>query len=195
MWKKLSLITGLTLVVAILGYQITLVNTWRHQEQAKTEEELEPVVQGADTVTKDTTIIIESYDKDGKRINRTEESGNAIYMGQNRLELLLYANQYREQYASSEEQEEGLERMVLESYSPETVTFVKYYGEPEPEEGYFIGVRDGVVIVYLADRSAVYEYTNIEQKTLPEEVQQELIDGIRVKNEQELFDFLQTYSS
>ena len=60
MWKKLSLITGLTLVVAILGYQITLVNTWRHQEQAKTEEELEPVVQGADTVTKDTTIIIES---------------------------------------------------------------------------------------------------------------------------------------
>ena len=62
MWKKLSLITGLTLVVAILGYQITLVNTWRHQAQATTEEELEPVVQGADTVTKDTTIIIESYD-------------------------------------------------------------------------------------------------------------------------------------
>lgn len=195
MWKKLSLITGLTLVIAILGYQITLVNTWRHSRQAESEAELEPAVQSADTVTKDTTIVIESYDKDGRRIDRTQESGNAVYVGQNRLDLLLYANRYREQYASSEEVEAGLERMVLESYSPETVTFVKYYGDPEPEEGYFIGIRDGVVIVYLTDRSAVYEYTNIEQRMLPEEVQQELTDGIRVKNEQELFDFLQTYSS
>ena len=85
--------------------------------------------------------------------------------------------------------------MVLESFSPEIVTLVKYYGEPQEEQGYFIGIKDNVVIVYLQDRSQVYEYTNIEVWMLPKDIQMQLIDGIYVENEQELFDFLQTYSS
>lgn len=199
MWKRLLLITGFALLIAILGYQISFIRTRERNSQEHTREgqEMDPVVSagtGTDKVTKNTRIIIESYDVQGTLIHREEQSAGAEFIGNNRLDMLVYAGNYRE-LAPEQEEKDGLERMVLESFSPDAVTLVKYYGEPKEEEGYFIGVKDNVVIVYLADRTEVYEYTNIELWSLPAEVQSNLVEGIYVKNEQELFDFLQTYSS
>lgn len=199
MWKRLLLITGLALLIAILGYQISFIHTRErsNQEHIREEQEMEPVVSagtGSDRVTKNTRIIIESYDVQGALIHREEQSAGAEFIGNNRLDMLVYAGNYREQISEQEERD-GFERMVLASFSPDSVTLVKYYGEPQEEEGYVIGVKDNVVIVYLADRTEVYEYTNIELWSLPTEVQSDLVEGIYVKNEKELFDFLQTYSS
>lgn len=199
MWKKLLFTIGMALLIAIVGYQISFLRT-RERSQGEipdSEQNADDAIltgNGSDKVTKSTTIIVESYDIDGALIERKEETANAELIGNNRLDMLLYANSYREQ-APEQEKKEGLERMVLESFSPDSVTLVKYFGEPEEEQGYFIGVKDNAVIVYLQDRSQVYEYTNIELWTLPVEIQYELVEGIYVKNEQELFDFLQTYSS
>lgn len=199
MWKKLLFTIGMALLIAIVGYQISFLRT-RERSQGEipdSEQNADAAIltgNGSDKVTKSTTIIVESYDIDGALIERKEETANAELIGNNRLDMLLYANSYREQ-APEQEKKEGLERMVLESFSPDSVTLVKYFGEPEEEQGYFIGVKDNAVIVYLQDRSQVYEYTNIELWTLPVEIQYELVEGIYVKNEQELFDFLQTYSS
>lgn len=199
MWKKILFTIGMALLIAIVGYQISFLRT-RERSQGEipdSEQNADDAIltgNGSDKVTKSTTIIVESYDVDGALIERKEETANAELIGNNRLDMLLYANSYREQ-APEQEKKEGLERMVLESFSPDSVTLVKYFGEPEEEQGYFIGVKDNAVIVYLQDRSQVYEYTNIELRTLPIEIQYELVEGIYVKNEQELFDFLQTYSS
>lgn len=203
MWKKLVGIISILLLITIICYQFTFLQSrkksYENQKNIETANErgtaseTVTVGMGPDIVTKSTKIIIESYDESGRLIERKEETATTELLGNNRLDMLVYANQYRE--LSPDEEREGLERMVLESFSPEIVTLVKYYGEPQEEQGYFIGIKDNVVIVYLQDRSQVYEYTNIEVWMLPKDIQMQLIDGIYVENEQELFDFLQTYSS
>lgn len=203
MWKKFLGIIGVALLLVIIGYQISFLHTMKQhyneaadpvQEAASGTEESVLTGSGSDKVIKTTRIVVECYDKEGTMTDRQEYPAGAEFIGNNRLDMLVYANSYREQ-ASEQEKKDGLERMVLESFSSDTVTLVKYYGEPEEEQGYFIGIKDNVVIVYLKDRSQVYEYTNIELWTLPIELQYDLVEGIYVENEKELFDFLQTYSS
>lgn len=202
MWKKIFFIILGALLITIIGYQFTFLKMRKEREKKiefedNIEEQETDVIltgNGSDKITKNTKIIIESYNSEGRMIERQEGLAGAELIGNNRLDMLVYANSYKEK-ADDSELKSGLERMVLESYSADTVMLVKYYGEPEPEQGYFIGVKDNAVIVYLEDRSQVYEYTNIELWTLPQEIQSQLVEGIYVENEQELFDFLQTYSS
>lgn len=202
MWKKIFFIILGALLITIIGYQFTFLKMRKEREkkiefEENIEEQETDVIltgNGSDKITQNTKIIIESYNSEGRMIERQEELAGAELIGNNRLDMLVYANSYKEK-ADDSELKSGLERMVLESYSADTVMLVKYYGEPEPEQGYFIGVKDNAVIVYLEDRSQVYEYTNIELWTLPQEIQSQLVEGIYVENEQELFDFLQTYSS
>ena len=196
MWKKIFGIAGCMGLLLILAYQISLsyamVERPGHIEESN--QSSVPADNTPEVVTNETKIVVESYDASGALTEREELPVDASLIGNNRLDMLVYANNYRET-APQEETDAGLERMVLESYSPEVVTLVKYYGTPKEKTGYYIGIRDDVVIVYLEDRSEVYEYTNIEAWMLPKELRNQLIDGIYVKDEQELFDFLQTYSS
>lgn len=203
MWKKYIGILGVALLIVIVGYQVSFLHTMKQhydnasdqmEEASTSTDDAVLTGSGSDKVLKSTRIVVESYDKEGSMTDRQEYPANAEFIGNNRLDMLVYANAYREE-APEQEKKAGLERMVLESFSSDTVTLVKYYGEPEEEQGYFIGIKDNVVIVYLRDRSQVYEYTNIELWSLPVELQYDLVEGIYVDSEKELFDFLQTYSS
>ncbi|NCB91450.1 MAG: hypothetical protein EOM40_02600 [Clostridia bacterium] len=60
--------------------------------------------------------------------------------------------------------------------------------------GYHLGVRDGKIIVLLEDGS-VYETTDIEKNTLPESVQKKIEEGYVLYSDQELYSFLENYSS
>lgn len=194
MWKKYVAGIGICLLLIITGYQISFLRMHRQEQKSRQSEHEVSAGQQEELVTKDTCIILEIYDKDGTLTERTETSPGADMMGNNRLDMLVYAKKYQE-HISEDEQREGFERMVLKSFSPEQVVLAKYYGEPVEDPGYILAVKDNAVIVYTWDRSQVYEYTNIELWTLPQDIQSELVEGIYVKNEQELFDFLQTYSS
>ncbi len=77
-------------------------------------------------------------------------------------------------------------------------------GEEEPsveiseyEENYrFILFNDaGRVTVYYPDNVTVYLDTGISTDSLPKELQERLITGIRFTNEMELYEFLENYSS
>ena len=68
-------------------------------------------------------------------------------------------------------------------------------GEAVKNEGYYLCELQGFVVVYLSDKSTIYEFTEIPVTDLPEEVQQELRDGKYVETEQELYGFLENYSS
>ena len=49
---------------------------------------------------------------------------------------------------------------------------------PDAEkEGFYLCELQGFVCVYLADRSTIYEFTEIPVTDLPEEVQQEVAEG------------------
>ena len=49
--------------------------------------------------------------------------------------------------------------------------------------------------MFYSDKKTVYEYTDIDFNSLPSEVAADVIGGMEVKDEKELYDFLETYSS
>lgn len=65
---------------------------------------------------------------------------------------------------------------------------------PEQYE-FVIFVRDGVLVVYQNDRETEYFETNIRVSDLDGELAGQLETGIYFLNEQELYDFLESYSS
>ena len=55
--------------------------------------------------------------------------------------------------------------------------------------------EDGRVAIYDTKTQTLYMETSIETRFLPEEIQKELEVGIYFKTDEELFDFLESYSS
>lgn len=54
---------------------------------------------------------------------------------------------------------------------------------------------DGYLAVYLIAQDAVYMYTDITMDTLPKSLQEEISAGKTFSDTEELFQFLETYSS
>ncbi|MBO5371306.1 MAG: hypothetical protein J6A75_01150 [Lachnospiraceae bacterium] len=55
--------------------------------------------------------------------------------------------------------------------------------------------EEDYLTVYYADRETIYEYTDIQYSGLPDMVRQKIRKGYWIKNEAELFGFLENYSS
>lgn len=51
------------------------------------------------------------------------------------------------------------------------------------------------VAVYQLPEREIYEYTDVIMEVLPEEVQKEVQEGKYIKNEEELYNFLENYTS
>ena len=62
-------------------------------------------------------------------------------------------------------------------------------------KGYWIKEKDGYMIVYYGDGEKVYEYTSILIEELPEEIQEQIHQGIYVEAQSEVYGFLENYSS
>lgn len=60
---------------------------------------------------------------------------------------------------------------------------------------YLLVEEDGVLIVYEKDGKTVLLETNIKLHGLDEETQKQLHEGIWITDEEELYDFLESYSS
>lgn len=60
---------------------------------------------------------------------------------------------------------------------------------------YFIKEKDGRLVVYLSKTQEIYMETSIESETLPDDVKEKLETGIFFENEEDLYGFLESYSS
>ena len=63
------------------------------------------------------------------------------------------------------------------------------------DEGYYLCEMQGFVVVYRSDKQTIYEMTEIPLTDLPEEVQQEIAEGKYIATKEELYGFLENYSS
>lgn len=64
----------------------------------------------------------------------------------------------------------------------------------EPYE-YVLLAEEGYVAVYCADRKTLYASTDIQIQNLPDELQQEIQEGKLISSEEQLYSFLENYSS
>ena len=68
-------------------------------------------------------------------------------------------------------------------------------GEAMKNYCYYLLEKNGYVVVYLSDKETIYEYTSIDVETLPETVQSEVKNGKYIEDIEELYGFLENYSS
>ncbi len=70
-----------------------------------------------------------------------------------------------------------------------------YSGKTQDSYAYIIFDVDGHLLVYYADNVTVFFDTGILSKSLSEEMRKQLVYGIRFNDEDELYEFLENYSS
>ena len=68
-------------------------------------------------------------------------------------------------------------------------------GEAVQEDGFYLSELHGYVVVYLSDKTTIYELTEIPLTDLPEEVQQEISTGNSVDAAAGLCAVRETYPS
>lgn len=68
-------------------------------------------------------------------------------------------------------------------------------GHALKEDCFYLKDVNGYVVVFLSDKKTAYEYTDILCEELPENIRQELANGKYIENQEELYGFLENYSS
>lgn len=68
-------------------------------------------------------------------------------------------------------------------------------GDAMKEDCYYLMEVNGYIVVYLSDRKTAYEYTDIPYDELPDRIRKEIRNGKYIENTEELYGFLENYSS
>lgn len=68
-------------------------------------------------------------------------------------------------------------------------------GEALKEDCYYLMEVNGYIVVYQSDRKTPYEYTDIRYDELPPVLRAEIRNGKYVENTEDLYGFLENYSS
>ena len=77
----------------------------------------------------------------------------------------------------------------------ESGALVEADGEAMKEDCYYLMEVNGYVVVYLSDKVTPYEYTAIAYDELPPTVRAEVRNGKYIESPEELYGFLENYSS
>lgn len=161
--------------------------------EAAKEQVIETAAADIPVVTADTRYLVELVDLDHGTVTESEEMVPVMYIGLTRDELLEAIAAYDENPPLTE-QEKGFETIELTSFSRDRVVVCKYYKQKEPE-GFYLMVADHFIVVYEEDRSTIYMNTDILLDLLPDSLQREIMEGKYVASEEELYLFLESYSS
>ncbi len=165
----------------------------KEEEEKEAEQVIEAAAADNPVVTADTLYLVETVDLNKGTVTETQETVPVMYIGLNRDELLEALSSYDENPPLTE-QEQGFETIELSSFSKDRVVVCKYYKEKEPE-GFYLMVADHFIVVYHEDKSTLYMNTDILLDLLPDSLQREIMEGKYVASEEELYLFLESYSS
>lgn len=107
--------------------------------------------------------------------------------------MILLEFGYRWSYQQKSDRQKENTTFLQEKTEPTEVLAVE--GNVEKNSEYLLKELNGYVIVYLGDEKTVYEVTGISITELPKEVQSQIQEGIKFNSINELYAFLENYSS
>lgn len=163
-------------------------------EEADIQEQvIETAVENVPVVTADTTYLIEEINLADGSIREKQEAVPVKYIGLDRESLIKELESYDRNPPLSE-QEIGFETIELTAFSKDRVVICKYYKEEEPK-GYYLMVEDHFIVVYEEDKQRLHMNTDILLEDLNDKLKAEIIQGKYIENEEELYNFLESYSS
>lgn len=157
-------------------------------------DEVEEVMVSAETLCVDTKYVLEETDVLYHTVVETTWKLPDKYVGMNR-EQFLQAMEVYEAFPPLSELERGFVGLEVLSFSRERVVVRMDYKFVQPSSSFYLAVYDNEVVVYLEDMKTVYIETDIRLDSLPEHLQQNIIDMMWIRDEEELYSFLENYSS
>lgn len=166
-------------------------------EQTKEHDDkrvIEAAAEEIPVITADTIYLVGNVDLSDGTIEEKEEEVPVKYLGLDRVSLLEELDAYNKNPPLSE-LKLGFENIELTAFSKERVVICKYYNAEPEEEGFYLMVADHFVVVYKEDKQTIYLNTDIMLENLNSQLQEEIIEGKYIENEQELYNFLESYSS
>ena len=165
------------------------------QEADEGEEELVlEAASSSETLSVETEYVLEERDIDGHTTVETTWKLPDKYVGMDR-EQFLEAMEFYEAFPPLSEMERGFVSLEVLSFSRERVVVQMNYRYVKPSSSFYLAAYDNEVLVYLEDKETVYIETDIMLEELSDELQKEVIDMMWIENEEELYDFLEAYSS
>lgn len=129
---------------------------------------------------------------------RKEMTGLRENGGQDRQQVSALAS-LKDRELVFEAYEEGSllrNRYRITAYGPEQIILRREEEESTGDDREFLlKVEEGCITVYDKESGEVFEHTNIPLETLPQELQAEVLLGKTLSGDQELYSFLENYSS
>ncbi|MBQ9990819.1 MAG: hypothetical protein IJP31_07745 [Lachnospiraceae bacterium] len=160
--------------------------------------EEEAVIQVAETggeiTTCDTDYVVVEYNLGDDTSKSSSGRLPEKYLGMTRENLEEALKDY-EMNPTLEDQEKGFLSLELERFSAKQVVVQKNFQPIEKSSGYYLMVEDGKIIVMEEDQRTVYLTTEIYADDLSDRLKQELIIGKYIHSIDELYGFLESYTS
>lgn len=166
---------------------------WEDGETEPQEQVIEAAVETVPVVTADTMYLIEEVNLADGTIQEKQEAVPVKYIGLDRESLIRELESY-DRNPPLTELEMGFETIELTAFSKDRVVICKYYKE-ETQKGYYLVVEDHFIVVYEEDRQRLHMNTDILLTDLNDALKSEIIQGKYIENEEELYNFLESYSS
>lgn len=173
-------------------------NTQRYVDTPEPEETASEVIQEAiaiiEKITADTDYVLEETDVINNSIVETTRKIPERYIGMDREQFIQAMEEYESNPPLSE-LERGFVSLEVMNFSTEKVVVQMNYEYMQPSSSFYVTVQNNFVVVYLEDMESIYMYTDILLSDLPDDVQQEVIEIMYVEDEEQLYNFLESYSS
>ena len=163
--------------------------------QMKTDEEIiKPAIQSEELITADTKLIIVEHNlKSGEEI-RSENIMPTKYIGLNREKFITEMELYEISPALSDIKKGFRSQFVL-SFSGHEIVLQKNYSGNNIKLHFYIISKDNKLVVYYEDMETVFLTTDISLDNLPTNVRLEILSKKYFESEEELYNFLESYSS
>ncbi|MCM1180060.1 MAG: hypothetical protein NC347_07375 [Clostridium sp.] len=140
-----------------------------------------------------TSFVIEYYYPEEERLLSERMDEFPMLLGCDKEGVEKYLSNYMT-HLSKKEQDEGLVSYELTAYNDKEITLRKTYRQEE-KTGFYARSFNGTIVILQSDDKTVYEYTQIMIHMLPEEMQEKINAGYYIENEEDLYSFLENYSS
>ena len=102
---------------------------------------------------------------------------------------------YQFSYQKAKERAEKLKIEEQQTEAPTDTSSVATGSQASKNECYYLMEVNGYIVVYFSDRKTPYEYTDIHYDELPELLRQEIRNGKYIQSTEELYGFLENYTS
>lgn len=145
-------------------------------------------------ITRKTAYVVEEYCINDESLISEETEPPIEVLGYDRSRMLEYIQNYMDNMNETD-QNKGLISYELTSFSRDRVVLRKTYYKGEPQAQFYLDVQMGRIVVYQTSDNSLYAYTELKFNSLPESLRREILEGKYIETVEELYHFLESYSS